>query len=33
MAMPKHQLAGSLSKKALTIEEKIKLFDADKKTR
>ena len=33
MAMPKHQLSGSLSKKTLTIEEKIKLFDADKKTR
>ena len=33
MAMSKHQLAGSLSKKTLTIEEKIKLLDASKKTR
>ena len=33
MAMSKHQLAGSLSKKTLTIEEKIKLLDANKKTR
>ena len=31
--MLKHQLAGSLSKKTLTIEEKIKLLDANKKTR
>ena len=33
MAMSKHQLAGSLSKKTLTIDEKIKLLDANKKTR
>ena len=33
MAMSKHQLAGSLSKKTLTVEEKIKLLDANKKTR
>ena len=33
MAMSKHQLAGSLSKKTLAIEEKIKLLDANKKTR
>ena len=32
MAMSKHQLAGSLSKKTLTIEEKIKHLDANKKT-
>ena len=32
-AMLKHQLAGSLSKKTLTIEEKIKVIDAKKKTR
>ena len=31
MAMLKHQLAGSLSEKTLTIEEKIKLLDANKK--
>ena len=29
MTMLKHQLAGSLSKKTLTIEEKIKLLDAN----
>ena len=33
MAMSKHQLVGSLSKKTLTIEEKIKLLDANKKAR
>ena len=33
MTMLKHQLASSLSKKTLTIEEKIKLLDANKKTR
>ena len=33
MDMSKHQLVGSLSKKkTLTIEEKIKLLDANKKT-
>ena len=31
--MLKHQLAGSLSKKTLTIEEKIKVIDAKKKAR
>ena len=30
--MLKHQLAGSLSKKTLTIKEKLKLLDANKKT-
>ena len=33
MTMWKHQLAGSLSKKTLTIEEKIKILDGNKKTR
>ena len=33
MEMPKHQLAGSLSKKALTFEEKIKLLDFNKETK
>ena len=33
MAMPKHQLAVALSKKSFSIEEKIKLLDAKKKTR
>ena len=33
MAMSKHQLAGSLSEKTLTIEEEIKLIDANKKER
>ena len=33
MARSKHLLAGSLSKKMLTIEEKIRLLDANKKTR
>ena len=33
MAMSKHQLAGSLSKKTLTIEEKIKLLNANKNAR
>ena len=33
MAMLKHELASSISKKTLTIEEKIKPLDADKKTR
>ena len=33
MTMSNHQLAGSLSKKTLTIEEKIKLLDANKKPR
>ena len=33
MAMSIHQLAGSFSKKTLTIEEKIKLLDANKKPR
>ena len=33
MVMLKLQLAGSLSKKTLTIKEKIKLLDASKKTR
>ena len=33
MAMLKHQLAGSLSEKTLTIEEEIKLLDANKKER
>ena len=31
MAMSNPQLAGSLSKKSLTTEEKIKLIDANKK--
>ena len=31
MVMSNPQLAGSLSKKSLTIEEKIKLIDANKK--
>ena len=30
MAMSKHQLAGSLTKKTLTLEGKIKLLDANK---
>ena len=30
---PKHQLVGSLSKKTLTIEQNVKLPDANKKTR
>ena len=33
MTMSNHQLAGSLSKKTLTIEEKIKLLDANNQTR
>ena len=33
MTMWKHQLAGSLSKKTLTIEEKIKILDGNKKIR
>ena len=33
MTMSNHQLAGSLSKKTLTTEEKIKLLDANKKPR
>ena len=31
--MSKQQLAGSLSKKTLTIEEKVKLLDTNKKAR
>ena len=30
MAMPKHQLAGSLTKETLTLEGKTKLHDANK---